>query len=63
MEPGFIVDNSTYGAVAQPVWATGEPQYSIWTGVKMKGRTRYQAVTYRCVRCGLLESYATEATE
>jgi hypothetical protein len=62
MEPGFIVDN-TYGGVAPPVWAMGEPQYSIWTGVQMKGRARHKVVTYRCVRCGLLESYATEAAD
>ena len=58
MEAGFVVDH-TYGAVAQSEWASGEPNYSIWTGVKMKGVTRYSVLTYRCSKCGYLESYAT----
>jgi hypothetical protein len=57
MEPGFVVDH-THGGVAKPEWASGEPHYSIWTGVRLKGRTRLRVITYRCVSCGLLESYA-----
>ena len=44
--------------VAKPEWASGEPQYSIWTGVRLGGRTRHRVITYRCTRCGFLEAYA-----
>lgn len=59
MEPGFLVDH-TYGAVAKSEWASGEPGYSRWSGMKMKGRQLYEVMTFRCMRCGLLESYATD---
>ena len=62
MEPGFLVDHA-YGAVAKPEWASGEPHYSWWTGVKMGGRQLYNVETFRCMRCGLLESYARDLTE
>ena len=57
MEAGFVVDY-TYGAVAQAEWAEGEPQRSIWTGVRLRGRDRHPVATYRCPSCAFLESYA-----
>lgn len=57
MASGFIVD-TTYGSVAASEWAGGEPHYSIWTGVRMKGRERHPVTTFRCPKCGFLESYA-----
>ena len=36
----------------------GAPEPSIWTGTKLKGKERRPIVTYRCQRCGFLESYA-----
>lgn len=62
MEPGFVVDH-TYGAVETSTWASGRPEYSGWSGMKMKGRQCYNVVTYRCMRCGLLESYAQDRAE
>jgi hypothetical protein len=59
MEQGFLVDH-TYGAVAQSEWASGEPHYSKWTGMHMKGRQLYDVATYRCMRCGVLESFAMD---
>ena len=58
MELGFIVDQA-YGEVAQPEWAEGPVQRSVWTGVKMKGRRRLAVQTFRRTGCGYLESYAT----
>ncbi|HYG61415.1 MAG TPA: PF20097 family protein [Thermoanaerobaculia bacterium] len=57
MEKGVIVDY-THGAATQAEWAEGEPKYSIWTGLKLRGHERHRIVTYRCTRCGYLESYA-----
>lgn len=62
MEDGFLVDH-THGGVAKPEWADGPLQTSFWTGVKMKGKERRIVTTYRCTRCGYLESYAVESAE
>jgi hypothetical protein len=62
MEEGFVVDHS-YGAIARSEWASGPPRYSIWTGMQMKGRQLYNVVTVRCMRCGMLESYARDPEE
>ena len=55
MTSGFIVD-TTYVAAAEG--AGGEPHQSMWTGVRMKGRERHPVTTFRCPKCGFLESYA-----
>jgi len=60
MEPGFVLDQ-TYGANLQAEWVEGSPTPTGWTGVKMKGRERIPVTTYRCERCGYLESFATPA--
>jgi len=57
MERGFIVDES-YGAQKTQKWVEGEPVYSLWTGLKLRGKVRLEVATYRCSRCGYLESYA-----
>jgi hypothetical protein len=60
MEAGFVLDH-THGAVMQSVWIDGAPERSFWTGVKTKGRRRLPVTTYRCPKCGYLESYAAPA--
>ncbi len=62
MEPGFLVDHAHSG-IAKSEWASGEPRYSKWSGMKMKGRQLYDVTTVRCMRCGLLESYAADPEE
>ena len=59
METGYAVD-VTYGqgSGAVPKWVAGEPQKSIWTGLKLRGKEQLPVTTYRCRRCGYLESYA-----
>ena len=48
--------------MASEKWVEGEPQYSIWTGLKLRGKERLPVTTYRCSRCGFLESYAEAAS-
>lgn len=62
MEEGFLVDHAGR-AVARSEWASGEPRYSQWSGMRMKGRQLYDVRTFRCMRCGLLESFASDAEE
>lgn len=57
MEVGVLIDNNQ-GSYARTTWVSGMPDYSVWMGLKLKGHTRLESVTYRCTRCGYLESYA-----
>ena len=57
MEQGFLIDVG-YGTKAVPKWAAGQPEKSIWTGLKLRGKEQLDVSTYRCRRCGYLESYA-----
>jgi hypothetical protein len=57
MIDGYIVDQ-TYGAANVASWAEGEPQKSIWVGLKLRGKEQLEITTWRCRRCGFLESYA-----
>ncbi len=59
MEEGFILDH-TYGANMTSNWVEGEPVKSFWYGTKVIDKKQYQVKTLRCVRCGFLESFATE---
>jgi hypothetical protein len=61
MEEGFVLDY-THGARVQSEWVQGAPEKSRWgTGVKLKGRLKVPVATYRCTKCGYLESYAPVA--
>ena len=40
------------------VQAEGEPEYWILRILRMKGRRKLPIQAWRCMRCGLLESYA-----
>ena len=60
MDEGFILD---IGAQLAPRWVEGQPEISIWTGVKAKGKDCRSVETYRCPKCGLLRSYATKEVD
>jgi hypothetical protein len=59
MERGFIIDEG-YGKRTVPRWVLGEPEVSMWMGggLKLRGKDKVDVKTYRCKRCGYLESYA-----
>ena len=57
MEPGYIVDEG-YGSRTVAKWIAGEPERSVLTGLKVRGKDKLDVSTYRCRRCGYLESYA-----
>lgn len=58
MEEGFVIDHSHYDIPRNQEWAEGEPLRSWWSGLKLKGRERHAVRTFRCPKCGYLESYA-----
>ena len=57
MEKGFVLDR-THGANLAAEWYEGEPVRSFWTGLKLSGKAHFKIRSYRCPRCGYLESYA-----
>ena len=61
MEPGFILDKAHHGMPTPAEWLEGRPESSFWTGLKTKGRDRFPVTSYRCDRCGYLESFAGPA--
>ena len=59
MEPGFVVDHGHGNSLQEQEWVEGEAVKSFWRGLNTKGREAHKVSTYRCPRCGYLESYAT----
>jgi len=57
MAPGYVIDEG-YGTRTVANWVAGEPERSMWTGLKLRGKDKLAITTYRCSRCGYLESYA-----
>jgi len=57
MDPGYVVD-LTYGAANPAQWAPGFPQKRIWGGLKLDKDQMLNMTTFRCRKCGCLESYA-----
>lgn len=62
MSEGFVVD-ATHGGAAVSSWMEGAPEKSVWTGLKLSGKSRSEIATWRCNRCGFLEHYAAEAPD
>jgi hypothetical protein len=58
MSEGFVLDK-TQGGAGVSSWIEGAPVRSLWTGVDIRGREQSLIATWRCGRCGFLESYAT----
>jgi hypothetical protein len=57
MESGWVPDNAHSGLQRQN-WSPGEPQPSFWTGLKVGKDQVIPVTTFRCPKCGYLESYA-----
>lgn len=60
MEVGFTVDHAHSNYPSTAKWTAGVPEKSFWTGLKLRGKQRLEIVTYRCPKCGLLQSYAPQ---
>ncbi|WP_182466772.1 hypothetical protein [Sphingomonas gilva] len=57
MATGFVVDQG-YGTAHVSTWQAGEPKVSYWFGAKQIKEQQKPVATFRCERCGFLESYA-----
>jgi ribosomal protein S27AE len=58
MNQGFVIDAGDSGSHRASKWQAGTPQKSFWTGIKLSKADQHEVVTWRCGRCGFLESYA-----
>ena len=58
MTRGFFLQETPGHSRTTAQWVEGEPVRSFWTGLKLGGRTKMPVETWRCGRCGYLESYA-----
>ena len=60
MEEGYLLESKHGNARDTTRWVEGEPERSFWTGLKLKGHAMLPVETFRCKRCGFLESYARD---
>jgi len=60
MDPGIMLDRGDHNYLNTVEWLEGKAEKSFWTGLKTKGKERLPVQTWRCSRCGYLESYAIE---
>ena len=59
MAEGFVPVESQSGS-GVGAWLPGAPQFGFLGRVKTEGKTAYRIRTFRCLKCGRLESYAPE---
>jgi len=57
MTKGFVLDVKDGGSRAVSTWVEGAPEKR-WYGLKVSGKPQHEIETWRCSRCGFLESYA-----
>lgn len=60
MEAGFMIDRGDYSYPQRQNWVEGQPEKSFWHGFQTKGKEVLAVETWRCGKCGYLESYANE---
>jgi hypothetical protein len=59
MEEGFIPDLGDKSVLQTSDWYEGLPERPRWFGrLKTSGKRRFLVRSYRCTRCGYIESYA-----
>lgn len=58
METGFVADKAHYSVPGTQKWVEGPPEPSFWSGLRMKDREVIPVITFRCEKCGWLDSYA-----
>lgn len=58
MHAGYLLERGHGDMRATAAWIEGEPERSFWQGLRTSDRDVFETRTYRCERCGFLESYA-----
>ncbi len=57
MHEGFLPD-SVHGLRGVPIWVVGKPDLEGFGGARIEGKEAHSIRTFRCTKCGYLESYA-----
>jgi len=60
MQEGFVPDAGEHGRMHRSQWTEGRPEKALLQGLKVKGRTRIDTITFRCPKCGWLIWFAPE---
>ena len=58
MHVGYLLERGHGDSRTAAAWVEGEPEKSFWQGLRTTKRDVFETRTWRCARCGLLESYA-----
>lgn len=58
MDGGFVIDLSHHESPNVPQWAQGDPELGFLGGLKVDRLKKRIVATYRCPKCGMLQSYA-----
>lgn len=58
MEEGFLLEKGDGAVLSSETWVAGKPVKSFFSGLSLKGKVVYDVVTFRCLTCGHLDSYA-----
>ena len=59
MVQGFIFDREEGGLRRVSNWVEGAPEKNFWTATKVSKEKCIPVGTFRCSKCGFLESYAS----
>ena len=59
MQAGFVLESGLLSD-PRPKWVSGPVEVNFAGGVNIAERDVRRMVTFRCLRCGYLESYATD---
>lgn len=59
MIEGFILDEAHVARMVAR-WVAGKPERSLRSGTHVEGREQHLIRSFRCEKCGFLESYAIE---
>jgi hypothetical protein len=57
MDAGLMLDRKDGGSV-EPTWIKGTADKGIFGMIKVRDRERLPVATFRCPKCGRLESFA-----
>jgi len=58
MEQGYVLEIGDGNFRSAARWIAGPPERSMLFGTKVKDREQHAIQSFRCTRCGYLESYA-----
>jgi predicted nucleic-acid-binding Zn-ribbon protein len=60
MVDGFVLNHGDYASKGQQIWVAGQPESSLWSGLKTSDRDIFKVQAFRCADCIFLEFYTTD---